>query len=449
MYLQNVQVPLHAIVSFLLDVVVILAVAVFVASPALPFGVFNFSLVFGFNLFGIAASVVVAAFIMGLYQREFWGRGKLPSRLLMAFVLSVAVALGLSRLGSLSGNVWTEILLINALAFTLMLINRLICNVIAERMKTSVTYFGSNEGLAALRNIEQSLKPRTFSIGREFSFDKDKSEEQLKNLFGELRRPGINEVVVVGPDAKMSAFATEFLSLRRANVSVTPLSAFVERETRTVNIYDPEAVRQLAFYRAQRTRLSLVLKRLIDVSFALGFLLLTLPVTALVCLMILLLEGRPFFYHQERVGLSGRNFTLYKFRSMSINAEADGVARWATFMDSRVTPIGRILRITRIDEIPQLINVLRGDMTLVGPRPERPGIVASLEKQIPLYASRHSVKPGLTGWAQINFHYGASVEDAVVKTCYDLYYVKNASLLLEIVILLQTVRVILLGEGSR
>jgi lipopolysaccharide/colanic/teichoic acid biosynthesis glycosyltransferase len=157
----------------------------------------------------------------------------------------------------------------------------------------------------------------------------------------------------------------------------------------------------------------------------------------------------PMLYRQQRVGQFGRPFTLFKFRSMAADAEAGGDPLWAQRHDPRVTRVGRFIRGTRIDELPQLVNVLRGEMSLVGPRPERPHFVEQLDRAIPFYRQRAYVKPGVTGWAQINFPYGASVEDAREKLSYDLYYVKHRSVLLDAFILLATIRVVLLREGAR
>jgi lipopolysaccharide/colanic/teichoic acid biosynthesis glycosyltransferase len=154
-------------------------------------------------------------------------------------------------------------------------------------------------------------------------------------------------------------------------------------------------------------------------------------------------------YRQQRVGQFGRVFTVFKFRSMRTDAEACGTPRWAQTGDPRVTRIGRIIRASRIDELPQLANVLRGEMSLVGPRPERPLFVEQLARAIPFYRQRAYVKPGLTGWAQVNYPYGASIEDASEKLAYDLYYVKHSSFWLDLLILLRTVRVVLFQEGSR
>ena len=196
-------------------------------------------------------------------------------------------------------------------------------------------------------------------------------------------------------------------------------------------------------------RLEGALRRGFDILVALGLLFFALPVMLVTALLITLDGGGPIFYRQERSGLLRRSFYLYKFRSMVVDAEAGGVPRWATAGDPRVTRLGRYLRLTRIDELPQLINVLRGDMSIVGPRPERPGFVEQLGGIIPHYHDRASVKPGITGWAQVNYPYGASVEDARMKLTYDLYYVSRRSLFLDLLILVATVRVVLFQEGAR
>jgi len=154
-------------------------------------------------------------------------------------------------------------------------------------------------------------------------------------------------------------------------------------------------------------------------------------------------------YRQERVGLGGRTFMCLKFRSMRSDAEADGVARWAQQNDSRITAVGALIRKCRIDELPQLISVLRGEMSMVGPRPERPSFVEMLRQEIPYYDLRHSVKPGLTGWAQIRYKYGSSIDDARRKHQFDLYYVKNNTLFLDLLVLIETVTVVLFGEGAK
>jgi exopolysaccharide biosynthesis polyprenyl glycosylphosphotransferase len=195
--------------------------------------------------------------------------------------------------------------------------------------------------------------------------------------------------------------------------------------------------------------LTAVLKRLSDIIVGVALLSMTLPLMALTMLAIKIDSSGPVFYRQQRVGQFDKPFTLLKFRSMTADAEAGGNPVWAQRNDPRVTRVGRFIRATRIDELPQLVNVLVGEMSLVGPRPERPHFVEQLNRAIPFYHQRSYVKPGVTGWAQINFPYGASVEDAREKLAYDLYYIKNRSLLLDAAVLVSTVRVVLFGEGAR
>jgi len=190
-------------------------------------------------------------------------------------------------------------------------------------------------------------------------------------------------------------------------------------------------------------------KRVFDIACSLLLLVLAAPVMLLAALAIRIDSRGPVLYRQQRVGANGSTFSIAKFRSMRADAEKDGTPRWAAAQDDRVTRVGQVLRQLRIDELPQLINVLRGDMSLVGPRPERPFFVDQLTQQIPYFAVRHSVKPGVTGWAQVRYAYGATVEDSVQKLQYDLYYVKNHSLFLDIVILFETVAVVLTGKGAR
>jgi exopolysaccharide biosynthesis polyprenyl glycosylphosphotransferase len=192
-----------------------------------------------------------------------------------------------------------------------------------------------------------------------------------------------------------------------------------------------------------------MLKRVADFTFSFLFLAAVLPITLLVAIAIKLETKGPVFYRQERVGLNGEIFRVWKFRSMRIDAEKDGVPRWASSKDDRVTRVGRFIRKVRIDEIPQVLNVLKGDMSFVGPRPERPYFVQQLRQKIPYYDIRHRVKPGITGWAQVSYRYGETVEDARQKLAFDLYYVKKDDFFLDMAILVQTVRVILFAHGGQ
>lgn len=198
----------------------------------------------------------------------------------------------------------------------------------------------------------------------------------------------------------------------------------------------------------RKSRLQSAIKRTTDVVAAVVLLVATLPVMALVALLVKLTSPGPVLYHQQRVGQHGRLFTIHKFRSMEVDAESKTGAVWASKDDPRITAWGRIMRRTRLDELPQLWNILRGDMSFVGPRPERPEFVRQLTEQIPFYGQRHVVKPGLTGWAQVRYTYGSSVEDAMEKLQYDLFYIKNLSMALDLYILVETVRTVVLSRGA-
>jgi sugar transferase (PEP-CTERM system associated) len=201
----------------------------------------------------------------------------------------------------------------------------------------------------------------------------------------------------------------------------------------------------------RRDPIRLFSERAFDLLASLALLALTWPLMVLTMLAIKLEDGwrAPLLYRQKRIGYESQPFDVLKFRSMSTCAESDGQARWATENDSRVTRVGAIIRKVRIDELPQILNVLAGDMSFVGPRPERPEFVDDLGRKIPYYRERHCVKPGITGWAQLCYPYGSSEHDAAEKLQYDLYYVKNHSLLFDLMILLQTAEVVLWGKGGR
>jgi len=256
-----------------------------------------------------------------------------------------------------------------------------------------------------------------------------------------VRQLRINEIIVAVRQQRGGVLPLRsLLDCRLDGVRVTDLSRFFDRVHGQVPIESLKASWLIygSGYR-QNWRRSFM-KRIFDVVVAAVLLVVTFPIMLLAAILIMLEDGEPIIYRQERVGARGATFTLLKFRSMAKNAEQNGKASWASVNDSRVT---------RIDELPQLVNVLKGEMSFVGPRPERPEFVEMLTEQIPFYAVRHSVKPGLTGWAQVRYSYGATVEQSVKKLEYDLYYVKNHTLVLDLVILLETVRVVLLGEGAR
>jgi sugar transferase (PEP-CTERM system associated) len=261
----------------------------------------------------------------------------------------------------------------------------------------------------------------------------------------------IDELVVALEDRRNTLPVKELLQCRLAGVAVIEFISFMERETGRIQLDLLSPAWMIFGDGFRRDGVRLLTARVLDFLASGVLLLATSPIMLLTALAIWLEDGRKgggIFYRQSRVGFEGKVFPLTKFRSMRVDAEADG-AQWAQKNDPRVTRVGAFIRKTRIDELPQLLNVLRGHMGFVGPRPERPEFVKELEEKIPYYGYRHSVKPGITGWAQISYSYGSSIEDAKQKLQYDLYYVKNHNLLFDLTILVQTVEVVLMGKGAR
>jgi sugar transferase (PEP-CTERM system associated) len=265
-----------------------------------------------------------------------------------------------------------------------------------------------------------------------------------------VRGLDIDEIVVAMDDRRRNFPIAELLQCRLKGVDITDVVTFLERETGKVHL-DVLNPSWLIFGEGfRRDTWRRIEERLFDVVSSSLLLIVTSPVLLLTTLAVWVDSGLrgPVFYRQVRVGYAGRNFEVIKFRSMRVDAEKNG-AIWATPGDNRVTRVGSVIRKLRIDELPQIVNVLKGDMSFVGPRPERPEFVARLAETIPYYSERHWVKPGITGWAQLCYPYGASERDAIEKLQYDLYYVKNHSLLFDIMVLAQTVEVVLLGKGAR
>lgn len=272
---------------------------------------------------------------------------------------------------------------------------------------------------------------------------------QISCLRTKCREEGISRVVVSLKERRGKFPVDELLRVRMDGVIVEEREAMYERLTGKLAV---ESMRPsyLIYGRGfTKDPLTMSLKRVLDILASSIGLILSLPICLVTVLLIKLTSRGPIFFTQERVGEDGEPFQLVKFRTMRPDAEAASGPVWAKKNDDRITPIGRMLRLTRIDEIPQFLNILAGRMSFVGPRPERPHFVEKLQKDIPFYPLRHTVKPGLTGWAQVSHPYGASIEDAQEKLRYDLFYIKNMGLLFDVNIILRTVAVILRGKGAR
>ena len=270
------------------------------------------------------------------------------------------------------------------------------------------------------------------------------------SLYSVVTKYGIDEIVLAVRERRGGILPMqELLECRLRGVRITELSTFFERERGQVRLDSLNASWLILGEGFNNNSMRDGIKRSFDLVASAILLLATSPVIAITALLIKLDSSGALFYRQARVGAGGRTFEVCKFRSMRVDAELAGKPIWATANDDRTTRVGRIIRKLRIDELPQIFNVLKGDMSFVGPRPERPFFVQQLAQEIPYYEARHSIKPGITGWAQVRYPYGASVEDAKEKLQYDLYYVKNHSLFLDIMILIDTVQVVLWGKGAR
>jgi sugar transferase (PEP-CTERM system associated) len=281
--------------------------------------------------------------------------------------------------------------------------------------------------------------------------DEARQIQYRESLFQLAMAKQVDEIVVAVDDQRKRLPVDEILDCKMSGIQVLDLLTFFEKETSRIKIsllHPSWIFFSTGFHAGIAQQYG---KRLLDICASLFILLMAFPVMLIIAAASLIeSRGRdPVFYHQERVGLNGKVFKVHKFRSMRVDAESDGVARWASENDNRITRVGAFMRKTRLDELPQVFNVLVGNMSLVGPRPERPEFVTELSKAIPYYAERHRVKPGVTGWAQLLYPYGSTTDDAREKLQFDLYYVKNASLFLDLIILLETVEVVLLGKGAR
>jgi sugar transferase (PEP-CTERM system associated) len=406
-----------------------------------------------------AALVVLAAMIsVGVY-----GADSLRSMRFASARLLVAVSLGIIALTFIDflmpGRTFWRSTLAYAMGLSILLLiaNRLVVGGIlgASAFRRRVLVLGS--GLRAERLKGLSERPESgFAIVGYIAMnegDKQVEEAIARSAIHDLNRfvenLGVSEVVLALQERRNALPLKDLLRIKTAGVHVNDFSSFMERETGRVDL-DTVNPSWLIFsdgFSSGRA-FSSAAKRIFDVLASGVLLLLTFPVIALFALLVKVDSRGPAFFRQTRVGLYGQPFEVIKLRSMRDDAEKHG-AKWAEKNDPRVTRIGKFIRKLRIDELPQAWSVLKGEMSFVGPRPERPQFVEDLEDKLPFYAERHMVKPGITGWAQINYPYGASLEDSRQKLEYDLYYAKNYTPFLDLLILLQTLRVVLWHEGAR
>lgn len=407
---------------------------------------------------GFAGMMLAAMIGVGVY-----GPDSLRSMRYATARILVAVSLGIIALSFIDflfavQNFWRSTLAYAmAGAIVLLVLNRLIVGGLlgASAFRRRVLVLGA--GLRADRLRQLAERPECgFAIVGYIRMTESQpvveeaiSREAIHNLTRFVENLGVSEVVLALEERRNALPLKDLLRIKTAGVHVNDFSSFIERETGRVDL-DSVNPSWLIFsdgFSSGRA-LSSASKRVFDIAASAALLALTAPLIVLFALLVKLDSKGPAFFRQTRVGLFGQNFQVIKLRSMRNDAEAAG-AQWATQNDPRITRLGRFIRKVRIDELPQAWSVLKGEMSFVGPRPERPEFVAELEDRLPYYTERHMVKPGITGWAQINFPYGASIEDSRQKLEYDLYYAKNYTPFLDLLIMLQTVRVILWHEGAR
>ena len=324
--------------------------------------------------------------------------------------------------------------------------------------KRRVLVLGAGQRVMSILKLRRRSDQRGFVIvgyvptmGDMITVDDDKLLVEQGSLLELARTARVDEIVVAQDDRRQEFPLQDLLDCRLEGIEVSDLLTFLERETGKVQLDVMNPSWFIFSDGFKRSEFGDVAKRGFDIVAALLLLIIFLPIMVFVYLAIKVTDGlaKPAFYSQRRVGLNGEVYVIRKFRSMSVDAEEEGKPQWANSNDSRVTKFGNFLRVTRCDELPQLFNVLAGDMSFVGPRPERPEFVSHLNEVIPYYRERHSVKPGITGWAQLCYPYGSSEQDSMEKLKFDMYYVKNQSVLFDLAILLQTVEVVLWGKGAR
>lgn len=410
-------------------------------------------------IFSFAFALQLALIAVGIYGPE-----ALQSLRFAAARILVAISLGVIFLSLMSfampgATLWrSNSLYAMILAILFLMVVRMLLGTLLDSdiFKRRLLILGAGPRAGRIAALEQRQESG-FIIAGYVDMNEGPSliesavrRQDIANLPQHVIDLAVSEVVLALEERRNSLPVADLLTIKTTGVHVNDLSSFLERETGRVDL---DSVNPSWFIFSDGfssgRRLSTLFKRGFDIFLSILLLILTGPVILIFALLIKMESHGGSFFKQERVGLYGQKFKILKLRSMRSDAEVGGEAIWASENDPRITRIGRFIRKVRIDELPQAWSVLKGEMSFVGPRPERPQFVNDLQTKMPFYAERHIVKPGITGWAQINYPYGASTEDARHKLEYDLYYAKNYTPFLDLLIILQTIRVVLWPEGAR
>lgn len=407
-----------------------------------------------------ATSLTLLMSMFGLYDWE-WTKGvrSLLVRVVACYLLGgLVMASGGALLPGLFATGQELLMAVSVAALTVVGIRLLFIQLgSVQSFKKRVLVLGSGSRAAKVEEMIAVGQTEGLNIvgylptpGSQSYVSNDRIIDESGSLCDLVERYNIEEVVVAVRERRGGGLPlADLLECKLRGTQILDLPAFFERQTGILPLFSMNASWLIFAEGFQQGAMRDLVKRGFDLTVSFLLLTATLPIILVTALLIRLESKGSVFYTQVRVGQYGEDFTIFKFRSMFTDAEKDGLPQWARKNDDRTTRVGRFIRRVRIDELPQLFNVFLGQMSFVGPRPERPYFVQELATQIPYYNSRHSVKPGITGWAQVRFPYGASIEDAMEKLQYDLYYVKNHSLFLDLMILLQTAQVVVLGKGAR
>lgn len=453
----------RTLLQMLMDFLLVLGVIVFaiamqakdwaVAADSFWSGTFTASLLFAFGTLAINGS-------LGFYQRMYSRTvGQSGARALMSLLLLIPLAYLIFNTSNFKLDDGKLFLSFMLLGVALILQHRVhvLHTMAIDGSRQRVLIFGTG---ARAKSVATSLKKSDANVELVgfYAIPTDTvvegSESSLsdggKSLTEVVQEKRIDEIIVALSERRGGIMPLrDLLDCKLTGVRVLDIATHFERTLGQIRL-DSLSAGWLVFGDGfDQGLLRAFNKRVFDIVCSLILIIVTLPVMLVAAVLIALESSGPVLYSQERVGLAGRVFKVVKFRSMRTDAEKDGKPRWASANDDRITRVGRFIRKTRIDELPQLFGVLGGRMSLVGPRPERQFFVDQLTKDIPFYAVRHSVKPGVTGWAQVKYQYGASMEDAAEKLQYDLYYVKNHTLFLDLVVLFETVGVVVMRKGAQ
>ena len=414
----------------------------------------------GAQVVSLAAGLFVINSASGLYQRaQDWSVVESTLRAALALVLALLLTYQIFQVLPVGFGDLDTIRTSAMLVIAALILRRVVMGYWATKSRAGarVLVFGSGAAAQMVGSTLRAADPLATIVGyfpgpneTQAAVPEAERLSAHQSLTQTAQRLGVDEIIVALTERRSGSMPLrELLDCKLAGVRVFDITTYFERMLGQIRIDFVNAGWLIfgdgfnqGFYRT-------AVKRIFDVLCSLVLIVLAAPIMLITAIAIKMESAGPVFYRQERVGYNSQNFKVTKFRSMRTDAEQDGKPRWATANDSRVTRVGNLIRLVRIDELPQLFNVLTGDMSLVGPRPERPFFVEQLTTEIPYYAVRHSIKPGVTGWAQVRYQYGSTIEDSQEKLQYDLYYVKNHSLFLDFVILFETVGVVLTGKGAR